>query len=131
MNPSGVNETEYQDLLRLVQSRAGDSFRSAFCYDTDDWEALYLRGDVATEELRDSISVLFEQVRAHEPILRGSEYDRLGETRATVELYDDGVLLHFQKSETEGVVVTLDYEAARSLAGFVEQCNRVLNRDGE
>jgi hypothetical protein len=121
-----MGEDQYQEFVRLVHNRAGDTFRSAWTYNEDDWRALYVRDDIRTEELRAAISQLVQRVREHDPIIHSEAYAKMGDVEATVELHTDAVLLHFWEAEATGVVVTLDQEASQDLAGFVEHCNSVL-----
>lgn len=117
---------EYQELVRLIHERAGDTFRSAFSYTADDWQALYLRDDIATKELHDVIPQLINRTRTIEPIVREEEYPKLGAAQASVELHQRGVLVHFRVSEDEGVAVSLEREAARELAEFIDDCTELL-----
>lgn len=72
------------------------------------------------------ISTLIQRLREQEPIIQ-EEYRRLGETQATVELHENGVLLHFRETETDGVAISLDHDAAQELADFVDQCQAALS----
>ncbi|WP_123534547.1 hypothetical protein [Halosimplex salinum] len=121
-------ENRYQPLLQLVHNRAGDSFRGSVRYDADEWSVLYLRDDVATERLRDSMPSIVERAREAEPIVPQSTYDTLGETQATVELHDHAALLHFRETPTSGVIVSLDRDVAQGLGQFVNGCNAVLEK---
>ncbi|WP_415382012.1 hypothetical protein [Halosimplex sp. TS25] len=121
----------YQPLLKLVHSRAGDAFRGAIRYGADDWSVLYLRDDVATERLRDSMETIVGRARAAAPIVPQEAYDRIGETQATVELHDRAALLHFREAPTDGIVVSLDRDVAKGLGQFVNSCNAVLDERGE
>ncbi|RKD85909.1 hypothetical protein [Halopiger aswanensis] len=117
---------EYQDLVRLIHDRAGNTFRSAFSYTADDWQALYLRDDIATKELHDVLPQLIDRARTIEPIVREEEYPKIGAAQASVELHEHGVLIHFRESKDEGVAVSLEREAARELATFIDSCTELL-----
>lgn len=121
----------YQPLLQLIHGRAGDSFRAAIWYDADEWVVLYVRDDVATEQLRDSIPKVADRVRAAEPLIPEEMYDRLGDTQAVVELHDTAVLLHFRETQTQGIMVSLDRDVAQGLGQFVNSCNTVLEDERE
>ncbi|QLH83740.1 hypothetical protein [Halosimplex pelagicum] len=120
-------DERYQPLLQLVHNRAGDAFRGAVRYDADSWDALYLRDDVATEELKNALPTITDRARANESIVPPEQYDRLGERQATVELHDRAAVLHFRESETGGIVVSLDRDVAQGLGQFVNSCNAVLD----
>ncbi|MFB6141430.1 MAG: hypothetical protein ABEJ26_13465 [Halosimplex sp.] len=122
-------DDRYQPLLQLVHNRAGDAFRGAIRYDADGWTVLYLRDDVATEQLGKSMDSIAGRARAAEPIVSDSEYAPLGETQAVVELHDRAALLHFRESSSTGVLVSLDRDVAQGLGQFVNRCNAVLDGD--
>lgn len=116
-----------QQLVRLVKAQAGESFRSAFCYDSDDWTALYVRSDIATDQLKAVVPTLAERARRHEPLVREQDYPGMGTHRASVAIHDEAVMIHFQVEEQSGIVVTLDTGVARNLSEFVAACERVLS----
>ncbi|ELZ24107.1 hypothetical protein C475_12697 [Halosimplex carlsbadense 2-9-1] len=117
----------YQPFVQLVHNRAGDAFRGAVRYDNDGWEALYLRDDVTTEELKSALPAIADRARASESIVPAERYDRLGDRQATVELHDRAAVLHFRESEGSGIVVSLDRDVAQGLGQFVNSCNAVLD----
>ncbi len=121
-----VND-QYQQLVRLVKARAGRSFRTAFCYDADGWDALYVRTDLATDDLEAAVPALAERARSQEPLVRGRDYPPLGAQRASVFLHENAVLVQFSEPDSEtGVVLTLDTEVAGNLSEFVKACETVL-----
>lgn len=122
-----MNGRQYHELVQLIKNEARDAFRSAWKYDEDDWVALYVRNDIATEELHEAISSLIDAARENEPIIQPEVYGKMGDVEAEIELHSEAVLLHFPEAASEGVIVTLDQEAARDLTGFIERCNTVLN----
>jgi hypothetical protein len=117
---------QYRDLLQVIHGRAGDAFRAAFRYGPDDWTMLYVRDDVATDQLRGSLPTIVQRAREYEPAVEPGGYPVVGETQATVELYDGAVILHFQTGTDTGIVVSLDREVAQGLGQFVNQINAVL-----
>lgn len=118
-------------LLELVRGRAGDAFRGALRYDTDEFTVLYVRGDIGTDELRAAVPTVVERARADEPVVPVDVYDALGETQATVELHENAALVHFRQEATDGrgLIVSLDREVAQGLGSFVEKCTAVLNEE--
>jgi len=120
-------DEQYHRLVTVIDRHAGATFRAAFCYDETDWQTLYVREDVATEQLQSVVPALHEQVLEQDPLVPAEVYGGLGATQATVELHDDAVVVHFRESDTTGVVVTLDVEAARDLTEFISECTDVLN----
>lgn len=124
-------QDRYQPLLQLIHGRAGDSFRAAVWYDADEWVVLYMREDVATQDLRSSMSELADRLRSAESLVPEQIYDRIGDTQAVVELHDNAVVLHFRETPTQGIVVSLDRDVAQGLGQFVNSCNAVLEDDSE
>ena len=121
----------YQPLLQLVHTRAGDSFRGAVRYDADDWSVLYIRDELATGQLRDSMATIIDRARNSEPVIPEDQYDQIGETQAVVELYDHAVLLHFREGASRGLIASLDRDIAQGLGQFVNSCNSVLDEKRE
>lgn len=119
-------DERYQPLLQLIHNRAGDAFRGAIRYDADGWDALYIRDDVATGDLKQALSAITDRARADQPIVPTDQYDRLGQHQATVELYDSAAVLHFRETSTSGIVVSLDRDVAQGLGQFVNSCAAVL-----
>lgn len=118
---------QYQRLVELIETRAGENFRAAFQYDDEDWTALYLRSDLATDELRAVVPALADRARAHEPLIRERDYPEMGAHHASISLHDEAVLIQFHEGDRSGLVVTLDTAVARNLSEFVERCESILD----
>lgn len=54
----------HQGLLELIREQVGEHFRSAFRYDDESWDALYVRSDLATPDLQSAIPALADRARA-------------------------------------------------------------------
>jgi hypothetical protein len=119
-------EERHRELHRFIQERARASYRSAFYYERDNWEPLYVRDDVASNRLRDELPDIVKRARQNQPLLREEDYPPLGEVHATSEVHEDGVILHFPEGPDEGTIVSLDRDAARRLAGFVSQAMTIF-----
>lgn len=119
-------EERHRALHQFVMERAGDSYRTAFYYHAGGWETLHVREDVATAELAKSVPRAVERARNKRAFLRGEEYPPLGETTATTEVHENGVILHFPENSQEGILLSLDRDAAQRLAAFVDQAMSVL-----
>jgi len=117
----------HRRLVELVRKQAGEHFRSAFRYDADSWDALYVRPDLATAGLEAIVPSLADRARAEEPLIRQSDYPGLGAQRASVSLHEEAVLIHFYEGSSSGVVLTLDTAVAPNLSEFVARCERVLD----
>ena len=121
-----MNE-QHQQLIRLVEETAGESFRTAFAYEPADWEALYVRSDLATPDLQSAVPALVTRTRSREPLVREEDYPSLGSQRAAVSLHEEAVLIHFFEGDESGVVITLDTDVAGNLSQFVAACETVLS----
>ena len=121
----------YQPLLQLVHNRAGDSFRGAVRYDADDWSVLYIRDELATDQLRDSMATVVERARNSEPVVPEEQYEQIGATQAIVELHDRAVVLHFREGPSRGLLASLDRDVAQGLGQFVNSCSSVLEEKRE
>lgn len=116
----------YNQLVTFLDDRAGDYFRAAIRYDPDGWEILHLRAGIDRQELEEQLPRLHGIIKDRQAIVREDEYPPLGESEGAIELHEHGTLLHIREGESAGVVVTLDRDAGRNLAGFVEKCRDLL-----
>ena len=123
----GSMTDRHRRLVELIREQVGEHFRSAFRYDADSWDALYVRSDLATADLESAVPGLADRARADEPLIREADYPALGSQRASISLHDEAVLIHFYEGASAGVVLTLDTVVAPSLSEFVASCERVLD----
>ncbi|WP_379732395.1 hypothetical protein [Halolamina salina] len=121
-----MTEEHHRELHQFVKDRAGDAYRTAFHYEGDDWETLYVRDDLATDRLHNQLPDIVERARDTQALLREEDYPPLGAARATTEVHEDGVILHFPEGPTAGTLVSIDRDAARRLAGFVTRAMSIL-----
>jgi hypothetical protein len=121
-----MTEEQYQWLLRGVRQRAGDAFRTAFQYTADDWSVLPVREDLRTEELRSVMPDVIENAREDEVLVDDTDYPTAGTPQATVELYEEAVLLHFRTGGETGVLLSLDRNVAEGLGQFVAELQSTL-----
>ncbi|MEE6211063.1 hypothetical protein U3A55_13000 [Salarchaeum sp. III] len=111
-------------LVRLVNAEAGDYFRTGVRYTSFGWEVLYRRDDLPDQRLRERNQAIVDCARDHEPL---REQDSpFGDVRASVELYEDGVLIHLREGAQNGVVLAFEVDIAKNLAGFVVKCQQTL-----
>ncbi|SEN19958.1 hypothetical protein SAMN05216388_100238 [Halorientalis persicus] len=122
-----MTDEQYQELLQLVRGRAGEAFRAALKYDQHDCTMLYIRDDVATQELRDALDTLVDRARNSGPVAKTDVYRGIGETQAIVELHERAALIHLRETSNRGVIVSLDRDIAQGLGNFVTRCNGVLS----
>ena len=122
-----MTDEQYEELLRLVHGRAGDAFRGAFRFDADGWTPLYVREDLATDELRDALGPVIENIRDSAPLVPEDLYAGLGGRQATVELHERAAVVLLPESARAGVVISLDRDVAQGLGEFVKRCNAVLD----
>ncbi|MFB6077386.1 MAG: hypothetical protein ABEJ80_00230 [Halarchaeum sp.] len=116
----------HRELHSFLRERAGDAYRSAFRYDDDGWEAIYVRDDVRTRALERGASRAYEQIQQRQSLFPDDSLPMLGATQATTEVHENAIVMHFPESETSGTVVSLDRSAAQQLTGFVLACQERL-----
>jgi hypothetical protein len=49
-----------------------------------------------------------------------------GDLHATVRVFDDAIILHFPVAANQGVVVSLEPDAARQLTTFINRCQQQI-----
>lgn len=123
-----MENDRHEALVDFLDAQASNALRGILAYDEDGWEALRIREEFVTDELKDALADFHERLDDRYTIVREEEYEPLGEVQATVEIHEEGVLLHFRKSPETGVVVTLDRKAAHRLATFIDQCVTILEQ---
>lgn len=121
-----MNSKRHATLVQFLKHRADEHLRSVFRYTADDYDVLYLRSDLRTEQLKQVLPTLHARILESQGLVAEHDYPRLGAVQATTEIHEHGILLHFVETETQGTVVTLGREVGQDLAGFVEECNRIL-----
>lgn len=111
-------QPRYERLVETVRERTGSALRAVVVYRGDETALLYRRDDLGSVA-NDPIQAVLETVRERDP-----RHDAPGDGRrhASVELYDDEVVIHLPETATRGTLVSLDLAVARELGGFVEEC---------
>lgn len=119
-------EARHEKLNDYIEYRAGSTYRVGVYYDEDAWEFIHVRDDLRTDRLREYLSALHERLLEERALLREEDYPTLGEARATTEIHDNGVVVHFPEGEDQGTAISLDRDAARQLTGFIIECTGIL-----
>ncbi|QLD86185.1 hypothetical protein HWV23_10780 [Natronomonas halophila] len=117
---------QHRELHQFVKERAGSSYRTAFYYDADDWEAIHVRRDLQLDSLGEEVPDVMERARKDEPLVREEDYPPLGENYARAEIHENGLVFQFPEGPDEGIIVSLDPDAAQVLTGFVTRCLSIL-----
>jgi hypothetical protein len=124
-----MDGARHQRLSDFIEDRVGDSLRGVVWYDAADWEAVYVRPDLATRELYDRLDEICDRARSTRSLFREADYPPLGETTATTDVHENGVVLHFPEGPESGTLVSLDRAVARDLSEFLLECTEVLQGD--
>lgn len=111
----------FGNIVEHIHGHAGDTLQAVIIYEEDHHRDLYRRDDIA--DLHDS--ALEREVL---DVIRDDDRRRFTETstsiegahRATVDVFENRVLLHLPRDESSGTLVVLDTTAARNLYEFVE-----------
>jgi hypothetical protein len=119
-------EERHRRLVEFVRGRAGARLRAALYYTADDCEVLALREDLSREAVRDVLPRLHDSLADSRGLVEASEYEPLGPVEATVELHEEGLLVHIVEGERRGTLLSLEREAGADLTEFVEACSRRL-----
>lgn len=130
VNLESMDTNRHAKLVQFVKHRAKDNLRAVIRYGADDYEVLYLRGNLRTSILEQALPVLHEKILKNRGLVTEDEYPRLGAIQATTEIHENGILLHLVEGEHAGTAVTLDREAGQNLTQFVEECTRILRASG-
>ncbi|UIP00788.1 hypothetical protein Hbl1158_05365 [Halobaculum sp. CBA1158] len=113
---------EPNELVQFLQQQAGEYLRGVVHYSDDDYDALYLRDDVADmytdEELTEFVAYYREKNRQLAP---DRPFD-LGTDHCTISMYDEAIIFHFTQGTDVGTVVTLSPEAGRDVVQFTTDC---------
>ena len=117
-------------LLTWLQNEHGDELRVLLRYDGTDNEWLYRRDDVVANYPEADFEESVDTYREIEPLVREqSEIIDGGALRATVNVYDDIVLIQFPLAPGEGVVVSFDADVGKDLVEIVATGLQLLLAD--
>lgn len=121
-----MSATALQSFTAFVRSRLDDHLRLAVAYDSESYEVLHVRDDVA-EEYPDQRSQIVQDLLLEgvtEP--RQEELFSLGSLAGTVRVFGEGITFHFTRGPHSGVLLSLDPDADPPIASFVRDCRRHL-----
>ena len=94
-----------EQIVASCRTAVGDSTRSITYFTQDDYEQLYLRGDLAQDaDLSTFIGHEWRGFKTAQTAYRGTE---LGDYRYTIRVFENGFLVRVT-SDREGVFVTTD-----------------------
>jgi hypothetical protein len=109
-----------------LQAEAGDALRVVATYDTDGYETVYCRDDVAgrmAEHAPDIHDDLVLQGVGREHLESLFEAGRL---HCSVHRFEDLTAFHFLADEYTGLFVSVDADADIRLASFADTCRGYL-----
>lgn len=112
-------------LDEFVADHTDASYRGAMYYDAEGWEILDIRSEPDVEDLGSALKEFHGRLLEHRGL--GREDGSLGRHRATVEVYENGLLLHFPLGSDAGVVLTFDRSEIEDLARLVSECDAFLH----
>lgn len=111
--------------IDFLEQRAGPALRAVSWYDGDDSGIWYVRDDLDADVVEARLTELTERIIAGRTA-GSSTLDDLGPEQAMVQLRTKAVILRFPTGEAQGIVVSLDVDAARNLHSFVVECSERL-----
>lgn len=119
-------------IAKFCRNKAGESLRGVYHYSDGEYEALYLRDDIAEQYTDEGLTDFFELVAESEDTdTQQEEALHVGTHHATLRLYDDALLLQFPQGEDIGTLIALDPTAGRDISAFVVQCLETLHQTSE
>jgi len=122
-----MSDSRYQELHEFMKEQARDAYRAGFHYEGETWDTLYVRSDLATEELRRNIPEVRRELIERGALLSEEKYPPIGETHATTEVHENAVIMHFPEGPREGTVLSLDREVTQQITEFVLRCRNILS----
>lgn len=128
----GSMGTPQSRLRTYLERTQGDRLRVVATYDEDEYDWLYRRDDVVEKFSEDEFAASFETYRKVDPaVAEQADIMRAGNHRATVNVYDDIVLIQFPLGEGRGAVVSLDAEVGADMVEIVADGLQLLLADRE
>jgi hypothetical protein len=117
------------ELVDYVKDRAGGTLRVVNWYTEDDYGTLYIREDLDPEEVEKRVRAVSDRLTTVPTSETNEPLDALGDKKATVQVRENVVILHFPTDKEEGILVSLEDDAARDLHRFVKECVDRLDGD--
>ncbi|MDG5817806.1 hypothetical protein [Natronococcus sp. A-GB7] len=103
---TGLLNSEIADQIRTTcRTAIGDSLRSVTYFTRDDYEQLYLRGDL--ERDADLSTFIGHEWRGFKTAQTAYQQSELGDYNYTIRVFDNGFLIRVT-NDREGVFVTTD-----------------------
>lgn len=115
--------------LEFLEDRAGDTLRAVNWYRGAESELIYVREDLDVETMDQRASHIHTQITGAPTASEPTDMIDLGDELATVNLYEEAVIVHLRVTADSGVVIGLDTIAARSLHDFIMDCRENLTGD--
>lgn len=119
-------------LAASCRQRVGDGLRAVVEYDADGFDVAYVREDVKQRYSAARYSELIGRAAKVQEVAHGTDTEDtpLGESRATVHVFEGAFVFQFYVDERAGYVVGVDTDAGRLLDEFVDACHEALSRSG-
>lgn len=114
------------DLTDYLRDRAGETLRCVVLFSAEGYDVVYVRDDVDDRSFRDRIEEVHANVTGSGERRESAQYRELGQVRATLVLRQGAAILYFPGADDQGVLVSLEPEAAQQLHLFVSECLDLL-----
>lgn len=121
-------EAGAKHLTRYCRRRAGDQLRSVTIYTPEGTDIVYQREGFRESYTDEQVVALVEGARDLNNTLHQTDIEKapLGRPIAGVYSFEEAFVIQLPWDETTGVVATFDSDIGTSLAGFIDDCQRVL-----
>lgn len=109
-------------LVAFVEERAGETLRVIAEVEQPEYTVHYRRDDLQ----REAVVERMDRIHAKRTVARNAGSDDglagVGETRATVEIREEAVVVHLLVEPDRRYVLEFEHSAARNLTSFLGKC---------
>jgi hypothetical protein len=112
-------------LAEFLHEGVGDGLRSVIYYDSEEYEVVFVREDVADFDEQDIDGIVADLwADSYEQGIR-EDLRGHGPLACTVWAFEEAIEMHFVADERRGVAVALDTETFLAQSTFIGQCLEV------
>lgn len=113
-------------VVRDLYENTGDHLRALGQYSDDNERVLFIRDDDNQPSRAEFLTFLDNLKNDANSLHRHNVYSA-GELHASVELYDNEVVIHIHAKDPYGIAMSLDPAAGSNLLTFIESCTDTLS----
>lgn len=114
------SETATQ-LTAFLRQRAEEHLRGVAFYDPEGYDLLYVRDDIKGYRLKSEVDAMITRLQQESSTTEEAAFP-FGDLDATVRCFEEAIVMHLPQSEENGILVTMEPEAADQLNTFIGEC---------